>query len=242
MGSALALAGVVLMFGGSHFPGDLSGDLLALAMTVLMALMIIATRRSHGASSLPTAALSSLASSIIAAPLPHPGAPSALQFAELALFGITQLGLGLLLLTAGTQHSHHHWRARRDRGGHHQHARERFTTAGHASGNTHQCTSHARRSRTNGTRTPGPRGLAAVRRRRDRGLGIAQLGGRSLRFRAHGLYSCRLGRCLAAVSISAVRVRVGGERPASPWSRQSSGGASGWRCRDRKDRRWERSS
>jgi drug/metabolite transporter (DMT)-like permease len=101
--SALALIGVAVMFAGSRISHALDGDLLALAMTVLMALMIIATRRSASASSLPIAAISSLASSIIAAPLAHPARPDLLQFAELALFGITQLGLGLLLLTAGTK-------------------------------------------------------------------------------------------------------------------------------------------
>jgi drug/metabolite transporter (DMT)-like permease len=101
--SVLALAGVVAMFRGSHFPRDLGGDLLAFAMTVLMAAMIICTRRSRGAPALPIAALSSLASSLLAAPLAHLAAPSALQFAELALFGAAQLGLGLLLLTAGSR-------------------------------------------------------------------------------------------------------------------------------------------
>jgi drug/metabolite transporter (DMT)-like permease len=104
MCSALALVGVALMFGGSHFPRDLAGDLLAVGMTVLMALMIIATRRSAGASSLPIAAISSIASSLVAVPLAHTAGPDVSQFGELALFGITQLGLGLLLLTAGTKH------------------------------------------------------------------------------------------------------------------------------------------
>ena len=101
--SVLALAGVVAMFRGSHLPRDLRGDLLAFAMTAFMALMIISIRRSHGAPALPIAALSSLASGLLAAPLAHPAAPSGLQFAELALFGICQLGLGLLLLTAGSR-------------------------------------------------------------------------------------------------------------------------------------------
>jgi drug/metabolite transporter (DMT)-like permease len=100
---ALALVGVALMFGGSDFPEDAGGDLLAFAMTVLMALTIIAARRSRGASSLPIAALSSLASSAIAAPLAHPGSPGPSQLAQRVLFGVTQLGLGLLLLTAGTK-------------------------------------------------------------------------------------------------------------------------------------------
>lgn len=43
--SAVALIGVALMFAGSSISRHLSGDLLAVAMTVLMALMIIATRR-----------------------------------------------------------------------------------------------------------------------------------------------------------------------------------------------------
>ncbi|MEA2315082.1 MAG: hypothetical protein QOI03_1774 [Solirubrobacteraceae bacterium] len=101
--SAVALTGVALMFGGSRVSHALDGDLLALAMTVLMALMIIASRRSASASSSPIAAISSLASSVVAAPLAHLAAPDVLQFGELALFGMTQLGLGLLLLTAGTK-------------------------------------------------------------------------------------------------------------------------------------------
>ena len=101
--SALALAGVVAMFRGSHFPRDVGGDLLAFAMTVFMALMIISIRRSGSAPSLPIAALSSLASSLLAAPLAHLAQPSGLQIAELALFGVGQLGLGLLLLTAGSR-------------------------------------------------------------------------------------------------------------------------------------------
>jgi drug/metabolite transporter (DMT)-like permease len=101
--SAMALAGVVLMVGGSNLPTGLAGDVLALGMTILMALMIVSTRRSQGAPALPIAALSSLASGLLAAPLAHLGQPSALQFGQLALFGISQLGLGLLLLTAGSR-------------------------------------------------------------------------------------------------------------------------------------------
>jgi drug/metabolite transporter (DMT)-like permease len=102
--SLLALAGVALMFGGSSVSHALDGDLLAVGMTVLMSLMIIATRRSNNTSSLPIATISSLVSSIVAAPLAHPAQPDLLQLAELALFGVTQLGLGLLLLTAGARY------------------------------------------------------------------------------------------------------------------------------------------
>jgi drug/metabolite transporter (DMT)-like permease len=57
--SGLALVGVALMFAGSSISHALDGDLLALGMTVLMALMVITTRRSKSASSLPIAAISS---------------------------------------------------------------------------------------------------------------------------------------------------------------------------------------
>lgn len=93
-----------MMFGGSNVSHAIGGDLLAWAMTGLMALMIIATRRSAGASGLPIAAISSLASILFAAALAHPTHLHPVQLGELALFGITQLGLGLLLLTAGSKH------------------------------------------------------------------------------------------------------------------------------------------
>jgi drug/metabolite transporter (DMT)-like permease len=101
--SLLAFGGVVVMFGGSRFARDAAGDALAIGMTVLMGLMIIAIGRSRSASSLPIAAWSSLASSLVAAPLAQPGRPTGVGLAELALFGISQLGLGLLLLTAGAR-------------------------------------------------------------------------------------------------------------------------------------------
>jgi drug/metabolite transporter (DMT)-like permease len=101
--SVLALVGVAVMFGGSHVSRHLTGDLLAVGMTVLMSVMIIATRRSSSAP-LAIAALSSLASSLVAAPLAHAAVPHLPQYGELALFGVTQLGLGLLLLTAGSRH------------------------------------------------------------------------------------------------------------------------------------------
>ena len=101
--STLALIGIAVTFGGSDSPRAFAGDLLAVGMTVPMAMMIIATRRSTRGSPLPIAAISSLASGVIAAPLAHPTRPDLTQFAELAMFGITQLGLGLLLLTAGTK-------------------------------------------------------------------------------------------------------------------------------------------
>lgn len=100
--SAVALTGVIVMFGDSRLSVYLGGDLLAVAMTVLMAVMIIAIRRSVSAS-LTLAAVSAGASAAVALPLAHPAAPHLRQYAELALFGITQYGAGLLLLNEGAK-------------------------------------------------------------------------------------------------------------------------------------------
>jgi drug/metabolite transporter (DMT)-like permease len=101
--SAAALGGVTLMVGGSHLPHGLAGSLLALAMTTFMALMMVLLRGARSAPAVPVACLSSLLSSVVAAPLASPRGVNAGDLAQLALFGVTQLGLGLLLLTAGTR-------------------------------------------------------------------------------------------------------------------------------------------
>jgi drug/metabolite transporter (DMT)-like permease len=101
--SALALLGVVAMCGVAFAGGNLLGDLLALCMTVLMAVMMVAVRQSRHVSMLPAACLSALACSIAVLPLSHPATVTALALLWLGLFGTTQFGLGLLLLTIGTR-------------------------------------------------------------------------------------------------------------------------------------------
>jgi drug/metabolite transporter (DMT)-like permease len=101
--SGLALFGVVIMFGDSPSMGRVVGDLLALAMTVLMALMMVVIRKNRRVSMLPAACLSAFACSVVVLPLAHPGAVGGHDMALLALFGTTQFGLGLLLLTIGSR-------------------------------------------------------------------------------------------------------------------------------------------
>ncbi len=101
--SMLALLGVAVMFGGALSAGDVLGDLLALAMTVLMALMMVIIRHHRNVSMLPAACLSAFACAIVVAPLAHPGEVTTESFTLLALFGTTQFGLGLLLLTIGSR-------------------------------------------------------------------------------------------------------------------------------------------
>jgi drug/metabolite transporter (DMT)-like permease len=101
--SGLALSGVVVMCGAAVTIGHLLGDLLALAMTLLMALMMVIIRRNRHVSMLPAACVSAFACAVAVFPLAHPGNVTAQDMVRLALFGTTQFGLGLLLLTIGSR-------------------------------------------------------------------------------------------------------------------------------------------
>lgn len=101
--SGLALIGVVIMCGGSPSRGQARGDLLALAMTILMALMMVVIRKNRQVSMLPAACLSAFACAIIVFPLARPGSVTLEDFCLLALFGTAQFGTGLLLLTVGSR-------------------------------------------------------------------------------------------------------------------------------------------
>jgi drug/metabolite transporter (DMT)-like permease len=101
LASGLALVGVVVMFGGADTRGALAGDGLALMMTLLMAGMMVVVRRKRAVSMLPASCLSALACAVVEAPFADPWAVGLREFVLLAVFGVTQFGLGLLLLTLG---------------------------------------------------------------------------------------------------------------------------------------------
>ena len=99
----VALAGVAWMVGGAAVRGDLLGDALALAMVVVIAAMMVMIRAWRRIDMLPAAALSAFASAMVAAPWARPFDVGGMEFLWLALFGTTQFGLGLLLLTLGSR-------------------------------------------------------------------------------------------------------------------------------------------
>jgi len=101
--SGFALLGVMVMCGGAPSMGNIFGDLLALTMSALMALMMVTVRKNRHVSMLPASCLSAFACAAIVLPLAHPGHVTSLDLALLALFGVTQFGLGLLLLTIGSR-------------------------------------------------------------------------------------------------------------------------------------------
>ncbi len=100
--SAVAMLGVAVIFGGALSAGHLTGNLLALAMTILIGTMMVIIRGNPGRSMLPAACLSAFASVVLAAPFADLRWPAGAELASLGLFGC-QFGLGLLLLTLGTR-------------------------------------------------------------------------------------------------------------------------------------------
>jgi len=101
--SALALVGVVVMCGAALSVGHVLGDALALGMTGLMALMMVVIRKNRHVSMLPAACLSAFACAAAVSPLSHAAEVTAADLILLGLFGTTQFGLGLLLLTLGSR-------------------------------------------------------------------------------------------------------------------------------------------
>jgi drug/metabolite transporter (DMT)-like permease len=99
--SLVALLGVGIMVGGAVAEGHLIGDLLAFGMTVCMAIMMLILRQQQATPMLPAACLSALLCPLLVWPFSTPFAVGAGDMLELFLFGTTQFGLGLALLTVG---------------------------------------------------------------------------------------------------------------------------------------------
>ncbi len=101
--SAIALLGVGLTVDGAVADGHLLGDLLAFVMTALVAAMMVIIRNNKNIPMLAPAAISALSSAALVLPFADPWAASRTDMLYLFLFGTTQFGLGLLLLTLGTR-------------------------------------------------------------------------------------------------------------------------------------------
>lgn len=97
-----AAAGVAVMMAAAGAGGRLSGNLLAFGMVVLMSLVLVLIRRNPGISMLPAVGLSAFLCALIVLPFAKPLSARAEEIVLLALFGVSQFGLGLLLLALGT--------------------------------------------------------------------------------------------------------------------------------------------
>ena len=97
-----AVVGVAVMMGAAGSGGRLSGNLLAVGMAVLMSVVLVLIRRNPGISMLAAVCLSAFLSAAIVLPFAQPLSVSGQEFLLLGLFGMSQFGLGLLLLALGT--------------------------------------------------------------------------------------------------------------------------------------------
>ena len=100
--AAAALVGVIIMMSGSLGTPNLTGDLLAVVMTVFMAIMLVLIRRFPTSPSVPAMALSSLQITVIAWFLVDPFAVGLAELWWLVAFGLVQAG-AVILLTEGTR-------------------------------------------------------------------------------------------------------------------------------------------
>ncbi|HET6198580.1 MAG TPA: DMT family transporter [Acetobacteraceae bacterium] len=100
--TVVAFAGMALMAAPAVAQGRFLGDLLALGMATLMSLVIVLIRRKKGVNMVPAVCGSALLCALIVAPFASPLQVDAADMGLLALFGVSQFGLGLLLLAFGT--------------------------------------------------------------------------------------------------------------------------------------------
>ncbi len=98
----IAIVGVAVMVGA---PGGASptGEGLAFLSSLGFAVSIVLARRRRTVSMAPATCLSQAALLIVFAPFAHPSQVGGKDLLVLAVFGSVQIGLGLLLLTAGAQ-------------------------------------------------------------------------------------------------------------------------------------------
>jgi drug/metabolite transporter (DMT)-like permease len=98
---AAALAGTVLMVSGSWAAGTVGGDLLSFFVAAAFALGGVIVRRHRDVPMLTAACLASVITAVLAWPKATPAEATFGDLSLLALFGAGQLGLGLVLYTAG---------------------------------------------------------------------------------------------------------------------------------------------
>lgn len=98
----IAVAGVTVMVGGPGHPSAL-GLTLSLFVSVTFAAMIVLTRHYRQVSMAPATCLSQLIVLVVAAPFASTAHIAGKDVLLLALLGIGQIGLGLILLTIGAR-------------------------------------------------------------------------------------------------------------------------------------------
>jgi len=105
MGAALLGSAIMVSryFYTEAAAGSLGGDLLAFTVALAFAAATVLLRRNRHVQMLPAAALAAALTSVVTALWARPGTADAGDLLLLALFGSGQLGLGMILFTAGAR-------------------------------------------------------------------------------------------------------------------------------------------
>jgi drug/metabolite transporter (DMT)-like permease len=101
--SLFALIGVAVMLTGASFGGSLFGQFVAFLMTVTMAFMAVILRWKRDIPIMPALGLSAWIAAFVALWFCRPFDVSSFDLAMLALFGVTQSALGLVLFGLGSR-------------------------------------------------------------------------------------------------------------------------------------------
>jgi drug/metabolite transporter (DMT)-like permease len=100
--SIFALIGVAIMV-GMGVEGDLFGDFLAFIMTLVMAIMMVMSRKYRNIPIMPAACMSAILSGLVVIPMSEGLAVNAQELGWLALFGVVNSALGLSLFSLGAR-------------------------------------------------------------------------------------------------------------------------------------------
>ncbi len=100
---SLALLGVGIMVSDSAVSGRLLGDLLSVIVAVCLAATIVVARRYPDLPMTDAMCAACLITALVTAPLASPTEVSLNDLMLLAVFGICQMGLGLVMFSAGVQ-------------------------------------------------------------------------------------------------------------------------------------------
>lgn len=101
--SGAALAGIGVISRGSLEAGNVVGDLLAITCALGFAGAIVTTRRHKHLRMAPATCLATLFTALFSLPFAHLAAPDTSDFFYLVLFGVGQMGIGLILFTGGVR-------------------------------------------------------------------------------------------------------------------------------------------
>jgi drug/metabolite transporter (DMT)-like permease len=103
LATGVAFCGIALMVSGSLGDASLLGDGLAFVVTVNFAIAMILMRRHRTINMRPAVWLSAIISIALTAPFASPLAATTIDMGVLFAFGVFEMGLGLVLFTAGAQ-------------------------------------------------------------------------------------------------------------------------------------------